>query len=183
MGDKFFPILGIVGQLIAYICIGFSIYLSPSFSWHVNALSDLGHAGKSGVALIFNTGLLLSGFLAALYSIKSLINYAKYTGVSFTFSALMLQAIATFDEIYGQIHFIVSVLFFVSVGTSCIIYSLERRSILAALAFLVGLFAWALWWAGVYREGVAVPEIISALAATSCIIHSAIKIMGQQPRN
>lgn len=182
-GDKFFPILGVVGPLIAYICIGLSICLSPSFSWHVNALSDLGHAWNSGVAPIFNLGLLLSGFLTALYSAKSLVNYAKYTSISLIFSALMLQAIATFDEIYGQIHFVVSVLFFVSAGISCIIYSIERKSILAALAFLVGFLAWALWWAGVYKVGVSVPEIISALAVTSCIIHSAIKIIRRQPED
>ncbi|MEM2027598.1 MAG: DUF998 domain-containing protein [Candidatus Bathyarchaeia archaeon] len=175
--DKFFSILGIIGPLIAYTCIGLSVYLAPSFSWHVNALSDLGHAKDSIVASIFNFGLLISGFLVALYSVKSLVNYAKYTGISLTLSALMLQAVATFDEVYGQIHFIVSVLFFISAGITCIIYFLEKKPILAALAFLVGLLAWVLWCAGVYKAGIAVPELISALAVTLCIIHSAIRAM------
>ncbi|MEM2464338.1 MAG: DUF998 domain-containing protein [Candidatus Bathyarchaeia archaeon] len=181
--DKIFVILGIIGPLIAYTCIGLSIYLSPSFSWRVNALSDLGHAKNSIVAPIFNFGLLVSGFLVALYSAKSLAGYAKYTSVSLTLSALMLQAVAAFDEIYGQIHFIVSVIFFILAGISCIIYSLEKKSILAALAFAVGFLSWALWWAGVYKMGIAVPETISALAVTSCIIHSAIKIIGRQPKD
>ncbi|MEM2320573.1 MAG: DUF998 domain-containing protein [Candidatus Bathyarchaeia archaeon] len=176
-GGRLFIILGIAGPLVAYACIGLSILLSSSFSWRVNALSDLGHAQNSNVAPIFNLGLLLSGFLIALYSAKSLINYAKYTGISILLSALLLQAVATFDEIYGSIHFIVSLLFFVSAGISCLICSVERRSILAALAFLIGLLSWVLWWMGVYEAGVAVPEMISALAITSCIIHSAAKIM------
>ncbi|MBS7640386.1 MAG: DUF998 domain-containing protein [Candidatus Bathyarchaeia archaeon] len=174
VGDKVFIILGILGTLIAYICIGLSIYLSPSFSWFINALSDLGHAQKSNVAPIFNSGLLLSGFLVALYSARVLLRYAKYTGVSLLFSSLLLQAVAAFDEIYGRIHFIVSVLFFVSAGLSCIIYSVERGSVLAASAFLIGLLSWVLWWMDAYEAGIAVPETISALAVSSCIIHSAI---------
>lgn len=180
--NRFFAMLGIFGPLIAYICIGISIYLSPDFSWHINALSDLGHAQKSSVAPIFNSGLLLSGFLTALYSVKSLINHAKYTGVMLMFSALMLQAVAAFDEVYGRIHFAVSVLFFVSAGISCLTYSIEKRSILAALSFLAGLLAWMLWWIGAYRAGIAVPEIISALAVTSYIIRSALEIMLSNPK-
>lgn len=181
--DRIFTMLGIVGPLIAYMCIGLSIHLSPSFSWHTNALSDLGHAQRSPVAPIFNAGLLVSGFLTALYSAKSLIKHAKYTSIPLMFSALMLQAVAAFDEIYGRIHFIVSVLFFVSAGVSCITYSIEVKSISAALAFIVGLLAWVLWWAGVYSAGMAVPEIISALAVTSCLIHSALKIMRASSRD
>lgn len=179
-GDKFFAILGITSPLIAYICIGLSIYLSGSFSWHISALSDLGHAQESNVSLIFNSGLLVSGFLTALYSVKSLSNYAKYTSISLSFSALMLQAVATFDEIYGSIHFIVSILFFVSAGATCLIYSIEKKSILAASAFLIGLLSWVLWWIDIYEVGIAVPEIVSALAVTLCIMHSAIKIMNKK---
>ena len=170
-------LLGIVGPLTAYIFIGLSIGLSTSFSWYRNALSDLGHAQRSGVAPIFNFGLLASGFLITIYSVKSLSEYAKYTSMSLTFSALMLQAVAAFDEIYGDLHFLVSILFFVSIGFSCIIYSIEKKSILAALAFTVGLSSWILYWAGLYKSGVAVPEIISAVAATLCIVQSTFKIL------
>jgi hypothetical membrane protein len=175
--DKILHLLGIIGPLIAYIAIGLSIYLSPWFRWESNALSDLGHAQRSGVAPIFNFGLLASGFLITIYSVKSLSEYAKYTSISLTFSALMLQAVAAFDEIYGDLHFLVSILFFVSIGFSCIIYSIEKKSILAALAFTVGLSSWILYWAGLYKSGVAVPEIISAVAATLCIVQSTFKIL------
>lgn len=176
--DKVFTLLGIIGPLVAYVSIGLSIYLSPSFSWYKNALSDLGHARNSSVAPIFNFGLLVSGFLTAIYSVKSLISHARYTSVSLAFSALMLQTVATFDEIYGRLHTIVSVLFFLSAGISCVIYSVERRTMLGVGAFLVGLLAWLLYWAKFYSAGVAVPEIISAIAVTLCLIHSALKILG-----
>lgn len=173
--DELFALLGIIGPLTAYLSIGLAISLSPWFSWHRNALSDLGHAQKSGVAFIFNFGLLTSGFLIAVYAVKSLSKHAKYTSVSLAFSALMLQSVAAFDEIYGKIHLAVSILFFVSAGISCIIYSIEEKTILAALAFLVGLLAWILYWAGIYEAGIAVPEIVSALAATFCVIQSAFR--------
>lgn len=178
MKEKLGALLGIIGPLVAYIAIGLSIYLSPSFSWYKNALSDLGHAQRSNVAPIFNFGLLLSGFLVTMYSIRFLANRAKYTGIAVAFSAFMLQAIAAFDEIYGFIHYIVSVLFFVSAGISCIIYFIEEKSVLSIIAFLVGLIAWLTYWFGLYKAGVAVPEIISAIAVTSCIIQSALKILG-----
>lgn len=178
MRGKYSPaVLGIVGPLVAHISIALSIYLTPHFSWHINALSDLGHAQNSGVAPIFNMGLLASGFLVGIYSAKSLYGYAKYTSVAMAVSALMLQAVAVFDEIYGFIHFIVSALFFVSALIACLLYSIEARSKLAASALLIGLIAWILHWLRTYRAGAAVPEIISALAVTSIIIHSAIKIL------
>ena len=90
----------------------------------------------------------------------------------------MLQSIAAFDEIYGEIHLVASILFFVSAGISCVIYSIEEKTVLAALAFLVGLLAWMLYWMDMYDAGIAVPEIISALAATSCVIQSALKSIG-----
>ena len=182
--DDLFTLLGIVGPLIAYVSIGLAISMSPWFSWSKNALSDLGHAEKSSVAPIFNFGLLLAGFLITIYVVKSLSKYAKFTSFSLAFSSLMLQAIAAFDEIYGGIHLAASLLFFISVGISCLIYSIEKKSVLAVLAFLVGLLAWMLYWANMYEAGISVPEIISAVAATSIIIHSTLRMLGiGSPKN
>lgn len=180
--SKFFASLGIIGPGVAYIFICLSICLSPSFSWYENALSDLGHSQKSVVAPIFNFGLLVSGFLTAIYASKSLAEYAKYTSISVVFSALMLQSVAAFDEIYGRIHLIVSILFFVSAGISCIIYFLEKRKPLAIIAFIVGLLAWLLYWANIYRAGIAVPEIISGISVTSCLIQSSLSIIKESPK-
>lgn len=182
MKDKFFALLGFIGPLIAYVCIGSSIYLSGWFSWKRNALSDLGHAQKSTVAPIFNFGLLVAGFIIALYSVKSLDRYAKNTSISLTFSALMLQFIATFDETYGNLHFLASILFFISAGLSCMIYFMEKKSPIALAAFILGLMAWILYWLDLYKAGIAVPEIISAAAATSCIIESSSRILWKKAR-
>lgn len=175
MGGKKCAVFGVVGPLAAYFFIGMSIALSPWFSWRENALSDLGHAVRSSVAPIFNFGLLLGGFLVAIYSITVLRNHAKYTSYCLLVLAFALQLVAVFDEVYGFLHYVVSVMFFVSLGFASILYSVERRSLLAMMAFLVGLSSWVLYWAGVYNAGVAVPEAVSSLAVTPWVVSSARK--------
>ena len=65
--EKVYTLFGFLGLLAVYLSIGISILFSPWFSWQRNALSDLGHAVKSGVAPIFNLGLLFGGFLIIIY--------------------------------------------------------------------------------------------------------------------
>lgn len=176
MNGRAFALLGIVGPLVAYISIGVSIVLSPWFSWETGALSDLGHSVKSGVSPIFNLGLLLAGFLVMVYTVTVFKRHAKYTSLFLVVSALSLQLIAMFDEVYGFLHFVVSVLFFVSIGFASITYAFERKSYLAVGAFIIGLISWLLHGTQIYTAGVAVPETISSVAAVLWIIHSAYKI-------
>jgi hypothetical membrane protein len=161
---------------MAYFFIGVSIILSPSFSWWNKALSDLGHSVKSEVAPLFNFGLLLAGFFLTLYSVTAFRNHAKYTSYCLLVSALMLQLVAAFDEVYGLLHFVVSILLFVSLGFASITYAVERKSILALAAFIIGFGSWILHWAGLYNTGVAVPETISSVATTSWVVLSGFRI-------
>lgn len=176
MNKKIYALFGVVGPLIAFVSIGVSIALSPWFSWERNALSDLGHAVKSGVAPTYNFGLLLTGFLLIIYAVTALRGYARWTSYSLMISAFMFQLVAAFDEIYGPLHFIVSFLLFVSLGFTSIVYAVERKSSLALIAFIIGIFSWAFYWAGIYRAGIAVPETISSVAVLTWIISSAIKL-------
>ena len=177
MGEKGFALFGVVGPLVAYVFIGLSIMLSPWFDWRSNALSDLGHSVKSGVAPIFNFGLLLAGFLVTVYSINTLRNYVKYTSYCLLISAFTLLLIAVFDEVYGLLHLIVSVLFFIWLGLASIAYAVERKSILASVAFIIGLGSWMLFWAGIYGGGIAIPETISSVVVTIWVMSSAFKIL------
>ena len=167
--------LGVSAVIVAFTFLGLSLLLSPSFSWWINALSDLGHSTRSEVAPIFNFGLLLTGFLTSLYSVKTLINHAKYSGISLTLSGFLLQLVAMFDEVYGYLHYLVSVLFFLSLGLSSILYAVERRSLTAAAAFIIGFLSWTLYWIGVLNTGVAVPEALSSIAVASWIVRSALE--------
>jgi len=176
MSKKVYALFGVVGPLIAYVSVGVLIAFSPWFSWESNALSDLGHSVKSGVAPIYNFGLLLTGFLLIIYAVTVLSGYARWTSCSLAISAFTLQLVAAFDEIYGLLHFVVSFLFFVSLGSTSILYAVERKSSLALTAFIIGLFSWVLYWARIYSAGVAVPETISSVAVLPWIISSALKI-------
>jgi hypothetical membrane protein len=173
---------GILAPLIAIIFIVASIVLLPRFSWWNNALSDLGRsattevAPKSEVASLFNFGLLLSGFLTILYSITSFRNHAKYTSYVLVIVGLSLQLVATFDEVYDPLHFQVSVLFFVALGFASISYAVEKRSILAFAALIIGSVSWILYGMEIYRAGIAVPETISSMATVTWVMLSALRI-------
>jgi hypothetical membrane protein len=176
MDERKLALLGVIGPLTAYVFIGMAIWLSPWFSWWVNALSDLGHATRSSAAYIFNFGLLLTGLLIMVFAIMVFRKYAKYTSVSLAATAFALQMVAAFNETYGFLHFEVSVLFFVLLGVSSIVYAIERRSFLSVIAFIVGLSSWALYGAKIYSGGVAIPEILSSTAALSWVVLAALKI-------
>ncbi len=175
MNVKSYGIFGIIGLLVAYGAIGVSIALSPWFRWDQNALSDLGHAINSGVAPIFNFGLLLAGFSIMIYAVTSLRSYARWTSYNLVNSSFMLQLIAVFDEVYGFLHQIVSILFFFFLIFSSIIYTLEKKSYLAAGGSIIGFLVWVFYWAGLYSAGIAIPEIISSVVVLPWIISAILK--------
>ena len=125
--------------------IGLSIFLAPWFSWSQNALSDLGHVINSEVAALFNFGLLLAGFFITLFSLSVFRELAKKTSYFLFFAGLFLQFIAMFDEVYGSLHFVVSVLFFVTLILASISYSIEKKSFLAGFASIIAFLSWILY--------------------------------------
>jgi hypothetical membrane protein len=175
MNQKAYAQLGVLAPLAGYACIAISILLSPWFRWETNALSDLGHSVKSEVAPIYNGGLLLAGFLLMLYSVGALGRYAKWTSYFLTISAFTLQLVATFDEVYGPPHLLASVFFFVSLIPAQLSYSLEKRSLLAALGLAVVSVSWLLFFGRMYRVGVAVPVTVSVLAVFPWLLSSAVE--------
>ena len=164
MNDRVYSLFGIVGPLLAYVCIGVSIALSSWFTWQSSALSDLGHSIKSDVASIFNIGLLSAGFLVMIFAITVFRKHAKYTSVWMLLSAFSLQLVATFDEVYGFLHFTVSVLLFSCFGVTSIVYALEKKSRLAVIVFIVSLVSWSVYGMNIFVIGVAVPETMSSIA-------------------
>ncbi len=174
-GEKL-ALLGVLGPLLAFLFIGVSIFFSPWFRWDSNALSDLGHCVKSDVAVTYNFGLILSGFLLQVYGFTVMGRHARFTGYCVVVSAFFLQLVGAFDEIYGFTHYLFSILLFVSMGFSTLAYGLEKRCLLAFICFAVSLFSWIIYWSGFFRIGVAVPELISALSVLPWLFYSAVKI-------
>jgi hypothetical membrane protein len=180
LNERNYALLGIVAPLVAIFFIAASIVLSPWFSWGSNALSDLGHSFKREVAPLFNFGLLLCGFLIILYSFTSFRKHAKYTSYVLVIVGLTLQLVATFDEVYGALHFLVSVLFFAALGFASLSYAVEKRSVLAFAALAVGSVSWILYGLGIYSAGIAVPETVSSMAAVTWVVVSALRIYFQE---
>jgi hypothetical membrane protein len=89
---------------------------------------------------------------------------------------LALQLVATFDEVYKPLHFQVSVLFFVSLGFVSISYFIEKRSILAVAALIIGAVSWIMYGLEIYSSGIAVPEIVSSMATVTWVMLAALKI-------
>ena len=178
--EKTCALFGIFGLMAIYLSIGVSIVLSPWFSWQRNALSDLGHVVKSEVAPIFNLGLLLGAFLIIVYALTVFREYAKYTSVCLVASAFLLQLVATFNEAYGFIHGVDSVLFFVSIWITSFVNAIEKKSIKALTAFIISFGVWVLYGLKVYRAGIAVPEIISFTAVAVLLLLSVIRIFSKK---
>ena len=176
MNDRNYALFGLLGPLAALLFIGISILLSPWFSWGNNALSDLGHSVNSDVAPLFNFGLLLSGFFTILYPLTSFRKHAKYTSYFLMLTGLALQLVATFNEVYKPLHFQVSVLFFLTMCFVSVSYIIEKRSVLAAIALVIGFASWILYELEVYSAGIAVPETVSSVAISIWVVWSALKI-------
>jgi len=155
--------LGVLPFLVALAFTAFSISVYPGFSFRRNALSDLGHATRSPTAVAFNLGLQTAGFLMACYALAFVRREFPLTGWSLVTSAYLLQLVAVFDEVYGPIHYLVSVLFFLSLLVAALVHSYEKRSLFPAGAAAVGLLGWIAFWFGPFEWGVAVPETISVV--------------------
>lgn len=171
--------IAIASLLMPLIFIGTSIVLSNWFNIYRNALSDLGHATRSSVAPIFNFGLSVGGVLIVIIGTKYLFNVSKALGIGSILSGYSLILVSVFDEVYGRLHFWVSVLFFITLAILLTIYIAISRELLRRLAALVALIAAIFSWIIhlVYRQpvGAAIPELISIAAITPFYIDITFK--------
>jgi len=180
MEERVYALFGVFGPLLVYVSIALSLVLSPWFNWESNALSDLGHAVTSDVASIFNLGLLLAGFLMMIYALTVFKKHAKYSSFCLLVSTFLVQLLAMFNEVYGSLHYAVAVPHFVMLSLTSIVYTVERRSAVALITFMIVMFSWLLYSLNIFNIGIAVPETVSKLVV-SWIMYSAIKIYINKP--
>jgi hypothetical membrane protein len=180
MEERVYALFGVFGPILVYISIGVSLVLSPWFSWESNALSDLGDAVNSDAAAIFNLGLLLAGFLLMIYALTVFKKHAKYSSFCLLVSTFLVQLLAVFNEVYGSLHYAVAVPHFVMLSLTSIVYTVEKRSAVALITFIIVMFSWLLYGLNIFDIGVAVPETVSKLVV-AWIMYSAIKIYISKP--
>ncbi len=146
--------------VVPLTCIVLSITIYPNFSFLRNALSDLGHA-KRVTAPIFNFGLVTGGLLLALRGQRIGL---KMTSHLLTLTSYFLILVGTFDEIYGRIHYLVSVFFFLGLIMTSFAFSWESRKKYPAILGALSTLTWILHFSGM-KWGVSVPESISIALA------------------
>jgi len=135
--------LGLAAILVGWITIATAIAFNPWFSLSRNALSDLGAIGVRN-AWIFNSGLIIAGVLALLYSMYLLLASRSRLGILassiFFLSAIHLILIGLFPE--GTYpHLFVSIEFFTLAGLAVLFYGIallaERIKAIGAASILL----------------------------------------------
>ncbi len=157
-------LLVIMSICLPLIMILISIIMSPWFNIWYNALSDLGHATKSSVAPIFNLGLVIGGYLISILSIKYMVSYDKGRTIILTYTGFMLILIGVYDEIYGKLHFIVSVLFFLGIIAYLLYISAKEKTIIPGTIAVLQIIMWYLHFYSDLPPGAAIPELIAVLS-------------------
>ena len=181
-------VCGVLTPIVAFTCIFLSVASAATFSWVDNALSDLGV--MTGVsASVFNYGLITSGisgfiFATSLFRVmhsfeifsangkpRFLCNRGWVGALLFSLACLALVAIGVFPENVQYLHFIASVAFFLLLSSALLRMGISfwqvRQKPLAWFTLLLGIVAavpWLLLFSVRYVSGVAVPELIAAIA-------------------
>jgi hypothetical membrane protein len=172
-------LFGIISPILAFILISLAILYAPWFSWTGNALSDLGVHDES--AVLFNSGLIVGGILSIVFAVGVMRFYKNQTvdrdGAFFLLLAgIFLASIGIFPETApNNIHYIVSVAFFAVFPVALLIQSAALLSTpahrkLGAFTLVMSITAvipWTIWMPLKPYRGVAIPELISALAAAT----------------
>lgn len=152
--------------IISLAAILLAIAMSPWFNLYNNALSDLGHAVKSTAAPVFNAGLVFGGLAAYTVALSS-VNAKKVYRAIMAFASVALMLVGVFDEVYGGLHFTVSVLFFVGVLMFLLTYFATERNenialrALSLAGLLVSIVLWYTHFAFRAPRGAAIPELVS----------------------
>ncbi len=134
-----------------------------SVSWwniYLNAVSDLGNPHYClASALVLDIGFVLSGFLFFYYSVR----YGCGVGSTlFSIVSVFLALVGAIDEVFGLAHFIISVLFFLSMAVFVLYYGITRRDILIFSWFSICVILWVSHFAYGVPPGAAIPELVSA---------------------
>jgi hypothetical membrane protein len=175
---KVSSLCGILAPVIAFTCILYAIESYSQFSWFNNALSDLGVV-EGATAVSFNLGLTVGGVLAFVFGLGLFrFLHSKVLGVVGTFffilDALALTSIGIFPESARPMHYYASVAFFglfpISMLLICAELFTSSRVKMGLFTLGVAIFAaivWIVQFTARPFEGVAIPEALSALAASA----------------
>ncbi len=160
---------GIVSPIVTLTLIFVAVAQSPWFSWHDNALSDM---GISQTPNSFNAALLIGGvtylvfvigFLRWLGPTSSLSQLAAWLmlvgGISLTLIGILTEAAGGIHDIVAATYFLVTPLAYVLFGIDLLRRGARVRGALTITAGAAAL----MFIAAVPHKRIAVPEILAAV--------------------
>jgi len=123
---------GVFAPIIAFTCIAIAIYYSTCFTWTGNWLSDLGGmagekpiwAARGIASVIFNVGLIITGIMGVVFATAIRRTRMLNTRLGRIGTLLLvldmsaLCAVGIFPETTGNLHALVSSIFFFLVALS-----------------------------------------------------------------
>jgi hypothetical membrane protein len=183
---KLCGVCGIIAPIIAFTGITVSFVLTLSKGDSIFALSDLG-VQQGVAAVLFNSSLVISGLLTLVFALGLLLFprgkiLGKIGALILVLDALALTAIGVFPENVEPTHHCASVTFFVLfpisllfIGTALLQMSKRNLGLLTFSAAIVAALVWAIPHGG----GVAIPETIAALSASTWSIVLGFRLLTQ----
>lgn len=177
-------LMGILGATVAYFFIVISILVSPWFNFYDNALSDLGNAvTHAPSSWIFNLGLILSGLLEASFAILLSARQASFKYLLWSIPLVLaggdLAMIGIFSENVGWMHLVVSVVFFLSMILTLLLYSFVSWPLgspsIGMMALIFGVASAIVWFMKWPWHGVAIQEAVTSVMASIWLILVCIK--------
>jgi len=184
-------VIGITAPLIAFTLILLAIAYSPQFSWTENVLSDLG-AQEGVTAVLFNSGLIIGGFLALVFALglflflgkKMLGEIGAFLLVLATLALITIGAFPSSNV--NPTHYYASVTFFVLlplsifvIGTALLLMHEVKIGLFALLVAIIAAVPWIIYLSTRFIPNNAIIETISALSASTWSIISGHKMLKQ----
>jgi hypothetical membrane protein len=181
---KRLSILGIIRATIPLASILTAISFSPWFSFHDNALSDLGNIARNGsVSYIFNGGLVLSGLLvsALAFLLSTAKHSSKFVGwmVPLVLAVIDLTLIGIFTEDLGAIHRIVSETFFIMMILVLFLYIYLSwpigTPVVGLMTLVFAIASMVIWFSPALWQGVAIQELATLIMTSIWLVIVSIK--------
>jgi len=156
--------------IVVYSGIFLSVYIWGDFDWSYNALSDLGT--RENTAMIFNTSLIIGGFLFALIGgllLKSVSEFPERNlAVNIALAGISLLFVGVFPSSYIRgVHILFALLYFffllVIMTNIFIIGHLKKLKI--KYFSLISIFIFVISGTLYHRIGMATSEMISSTLA------------------
>ena len=176
-------LFGIVAPVLTLTLIFVSIALARWFSWHDNALSDM---GVSATPNPFNAALFVGGLLYFVFVIgflrwqglHSLLS--KVAAVALIAGAVGLLLIGVFTENAGRIHYVVAATYFLATPFAYVLFGadwLRHGEKLRGLLTIAAGMAAFLMIAAVPHRRIAVPEILAAVTMSMWTFSLGMKLL------